>query len=843
MKRSLSTLVAAAVWLSLSTAQAALLVYEPFSTNTFPHASTNLGRPVAGWTLGAVPAEGSSVVRSAAGLNYAGLATEAGSKGVARVPNTGALERNVGRLLSSTVSAGAVYCSFLLKVTTLPDVNRALLVLSYFGSGNIDARDNGCNGIVWLAPDGRLLIGKYNAATPTAGPTWPLVTNATYLVVLKYALTAGANNDLVALYLNPPLGQNETEPATPVIATAVGSDAPGDVIKSVWLPQGTIEGAIDYHFGSFSGEINMDELRVGTSWAEVTPWDGVTPPAGGTPLFTGVLQEGGSLELRGVAGPPHGAFRMLHSTSLTTPGDTWPVLGVSNFDDQGKFSFTDLLSPTNPVGYYRVLLGSGGPAATVPPAIASQPQDLTLPIGADAVFSVSAVGSVPLAYQWYYNTNTVITNATKPTLTIPNAQFSAAGKYSVRISNFQGSITSVLATLTVTNLTTGPELTLQPASVTATEGQTAIFNAAAVGMVPLNYQWYFNTNTLLAGQTNSTLTLTNVQPGQAGKYSMTVANQVGDTNSGFVTLTVNPSGGSPNFDLVGWATMAGGVTGGAGAGTGIVTTASEFLAAVESPGPSNILVSGTITLPDYAMVQANKTILGMGTNAAILGAINLNSRAVSVTNIIIRNLHLSNPNGVGDGDAVVIQYGAHHIWIDHCTLSDAPDGLLDIVEASDYITVSWCKFVYTWTKGHRFTSLFSKSDASVDDRGKLKITYHHNWWSTLCTERMPRGRFGKIHCFNNYYYSPGNNYCIRAGVEAQILVENNYFRDVNAPYGPWPGTDGKISAAGNLFDNTAGTIAPGTDFIFTPPYGYALDSAANIPSLITNWAGAGKVNF
>jgi pectate lyase len=108
---------------------------------------------------------------------------------------------------------------------------------------------------------------------------------------------------------------------------------------------------------------------------------------------------------------------------------------------------------------------------------------------------------------------------------------------------------------------------------------------------------------------------------------------------------------------------------------------------------------------------------------------------------------------------------------------------------------------------------------------------------------MPRGRFGKVHCFNNYYNSPGNNYCIRAGVEAQILVENNYFRDVNAPYGPWPGTDGKIKAAGNIFDNTTGTIAPGTDIIFTPPYGYALDPGANIPNIITNWAGAGKIGF
>ena len=118
-----------------------------------------------------------------------------------------------------------------------------------------------------------------------------------------------------------------------------------------------------------------------------------------------------------------------------------------------------------------------------------------------------------------------------------------------------------------------------------------------------------------------------------------------------------------------------------------------------------------------------------------------------------------------------------------------------------------------------------------------------NWWSTGCQERMPRGRFGQVHCFNNYYIAPGNNYCIRAGVEAQILVENNFFRDVNAPYGPWPGTDGKINASGNEFENVTGTIVSGNDTIFTPPYGYALDSAPDVPAIITNWAGAGKISF
>ncbi|MFF5232968.1 hypothetical protein [Dactylosporangium sp. NPDC000521] len=50
-----------------------------------------------------------------------------------------------------------------------------------------------------------------------------------------------------------------------------------------------------------------------------------------------------------------------------------------------------------------------------------------------------------------------------------------------------------------------------------------------------------------------------------------------------------------------------------------------------------------------------------------------------VSNVIIRNLNLT---GSSD-DAINVQDGSHHIWIDHNTLSDAYDGLVDIRLASD----------------------------------------------------------------------------------------------------------------------------------------------------------------
>jgi hypothetical protein len=91
-----------------------------------------------------------------------------------------------------------------------------------------------------------------------------------------------------------------------------------------------------------------------------------------------------------------------------------------------------------------------GPGGTViAPAIVTEPEDVTRTLGQFASFSVAASGSAPLSYQWYFNTNTLLTGATNSALILPNVQPANAGGYSVIVTNSQGSITSRVATLTV----------------------------------------------------------------------------------------------------------------------------------------------------------------------------------------------------------------------------------------------------------------------------------------------------------------------------------------------------------------------------------------------------------
>jgi pectate lyase len=201
---------------------------------------------------------------------------------------------------------------------------------------------------------------------------------------------------------------------------------------------------------------------------------------------------------------------------------------------------------------------------------------------------------------------------------------------------------------------------------------------------------------------------------------------------------------------------------------------------------------------------------------------------------------------------VSVQKG-HHIWFDHCDISDGTDGNLDITSGADYVTVSWSKFHYTprtdasgndstGAAGHRYSNLVGGSDTATGDAGKLNVTWHHNWWTDNVMERQPRVRFGKNHVFNNLYSATGDNYCVRAGIQAQILLENNVFTGVKSPHVFNNTTDqgtAYIAVVNNSYVNTTGTQATGgggTPFTI-PPYAYAADATTNLEAAIRSDAG------
>ena len=96
-------------------------------------------------------------------------------------------------------------------------------------------------------------------------------------------------------------------------------------------------------------------------------------------------------------------------------------------------------------------------------------------------------------------------------------------------------------------------ITSQPQGQTAVVGSTVTFAVTAGGTPPLSYQWQFD-STNIAGATASSLTLTSVQPGQAGNYLVVVSNAWGVVTSSNAVLAVvaPPSCATPPAGLVGW---------------------------------------------------------------------------------------------------------------------------------------------------------------------------------------------------------------------------------------------------------------------------------------------------
>ena len=180
--------------------------------------------------------------------------------------------------------------------------------------------------------------------------------------------------------------------------------------------------------------------------------------------------------------------------------------------------------------YFTVTAGSS------PPVITNQPVSLTNNVGSNVTFSVTA-GTAPLNYQWYFNTNTALFNATNATLTLTSIQLTNDGYYRCTITNTAGLTNTIDARLTVWQ---PPVITNPPVSVTNLAGSSPAFSVTAGGVPAIAYQWKFNTNTVLAGATGASLTLTNARASQAGTYCVIVSNSAGSVTNFASLVITNP---------------------------------------------------------------------------------------------------------------------------------------------------------------------------------------------------------------------------------------------------------------------------------------------------------------
>ncbi|PYJ97692.1 MAG: hypothetical protein DME23_14170 [Verrucomicrobia bacterium] len=222
------------------------------------------------------------------------------------------------------------------------------------------------------------------------------------------------------------------------------------------------------------------------------------------------------------------AYQWVHD-GTNVPGATTTTLNLNSVQVTDAGSYAVIVS--NSLG--SVISPEAQLTVNGLPVITMQPSSQTARRGGKATFSVAAAGTAPLSYQWQKNETNII-GATPASLTLSDVQTVDIGAYRVIVANLFGSATSVVANLTIS---LPPTLISQPQSQTVAAGANATFTVAATGDPPLTYQWLFE-GAPIAGATDASLTLTNVQAFDAGNYALLVSNPGGSVISSNAVLTV-----------------------------------------------------------------------------------------------------------------------------------------------------------------------------------------------------------------------------------------------------------------------------------------------------------------
>ncbi len=283
---------------------------------------------------------------------------------------------------------------------------------------------------------------------------------------------------------------------------------------------------------------------------------------------------------------------------------------------------------------------------------------------------------------------------------------------------------------------------------------------------------------------------------------------------------------------VGFASLNGGTTGGAGGPTVTVTTKEELMDyAISSytSDPYIIKVSGTINCDygDTIWISSNKTIVGVGSNATISKG---EFRMESKSNVIIRNLTFRDSFVEGDWDGKTQDYDGiqtdycNNIWIDHCHFTHIGDGCLDIRNITTYVTVSWCVF-----------SNHNKAfGLGWNDDQNYKVTIHHTWFNGTY-QRNPSFDNGIGHLYNNYMLNL-EGYGNYSRGYARMVIENSYFENCSNPY--YADDTAQLVIKGSTVVNCIGKInTRGTAFTPSSYYSYTMDSADTIRDILRSNAG------
>ncbi|KAK1264707.1 hypothetical protein QJS04_geneDACA023149 [Acorus gramineus] len=189
-----------------------------------------------------------------------------------------------------------------------------------------------------------------------------------------------------------------------------------------------------------------------------------------------------------------------------------------------------------------------------------------------------------------------------------------------------------------------------------------------------------------------------------------------------------------------------------------------------------------IHLNEELIMNSYKTIDGRGANVHIAYGAGITVQYVK--HVIIHGLHIhdikagnggqirDSPTHFGyrsrsDGDGISI-FGSSHIWVDHNSMSNCMDGLVDAVEGSTAITISNNHFTH-----HNEVMLMGASDSYSHDK-IMQVTVAFNHFGRGLVQRMPRCRWGFFHVVNNDY-THWQMYAVGGSQHPTIISQGNRY--------------------------------------------------------------------
>jgi hypothetical protein len=214
-----------------------------------------------GWT--AHSGAGTLSPTTTAGLTYTGV-LGSGVGNAALVNNLGGEDVNRSFSVQNT-NAGTVYFSALVNVTDAATAKAGDYFLHIGNGAGASFTTFAARVFARITATG-INFGVSNSGTATWGTT-NYNRNTTYLIVVKYTINTAGNDPIQMWVVSAGVPVTEAAAGVPEVEN-VGTTGQ-DIINSIALRQGS---------ATTSVQVVTDALKVGTSWADVTP-SGIVPPS------------------------------------------------------------------------------------------------------------------------------------------------------------------------------------------------------------------------------------------------------------------------------------------------------------------------------------------------------------------------------------------------------------------------------------------------------------------------------------------------------------------------------------------------------------------------------------